>query len=77
MSILLTKGLWSTRKQQEAHPRMQRSFRQEDRHEHRVHGEKEPAAVLSVKSVETAKSKCWLRDSHFRGEALRLGDGTE
>lgn len=77
MSVLLAKGLWSTRRQPEAHSGMQRQFRQEDSHEHGVHGEKEPAAELGVKSVEAAVSKRWLRDSHFRGEAPRLGDGTE
>lgn len=77
MSVRLVKCLWSMRKQQEAHPRMQRSFRQEDTHERGVHREKELAAVLSVEPLEAAQSKRWLRDSHFRGEAPRLGDGAE
>lgn len=56
MSVRLVKCLRSMRKQQEAHPRMQRSFRQKDTHEHGVHREKEPAAVLSVEPLEAAQS---------------------
>lgn len=59
---------------QEAHPRRRRGFTQEDRPEHRKYTvQKELAAGLSGRLVDTAKSKCWLRDSHFRGEAQRLG----